>query len=346
MFSANPRIGVVSWDFDPPIGGMGVHARTLVSGLRAQGMDVRVLSRKDLPSFPGRNVVFSLLLSAILPQWLRREKIDVLHVHVGPGGVFLLRDPGAPVLVTANHTFAQQSTLPGQRWKRIFLPFERWTYRIATSVVCISADTERTVVGAYGIEPSRVTIVPCGIDLAPFIASDVPLSERKRSVVFVGRPDIRKGFDLLLDAWKKIHVELSDPILDIVGFMGPDTPGIRYHGHVTDEALRSLVSHARVLAFPSRIEGFGLAAAEAIAAGTPVVAFDVDGVRGVVMDGVSGTLVSGGVDDFVDALRKLLTEDAYWQTLHEGCVGERQRFDGYTEVSSYKNLLSSIRYDT
>lgn len=342
MSSADFRIGVVSWDYDPPYGGMGVHARTLVSGLRESGADVQVFSRRDVWYVPGRSVGFSLALPFVLSRWIKRHRIEVLHVHAGPGGVFLLQGPGIPVVVTANHTYAQQSRLPGQWWKRPLLPLERRTYRMARRIACLSPDTADSVKHSYGIPESTVGVVPCGFPLGPWVRADEPLSRRSPSAVFVGRKDLRKGFDLLFAAWPHVLARVPGAVLHVVGFSGALAPGIRFHGRIADPELHGLAGGVRCLVCPSRLEGFGLAAAEAIAAGTPVIACDSDGIRSVVADGISGILTTPDPQAIADAVVTLIQDDALWRRLHDGCLAERGQFDAAAETASYRRIFDSV----
>ncbi len=336
------HIGMVSVDSPPHIGGIGRHVGSLVEGLRASGVSVSVFDRSQRPLTYrfGRNVGFSAGLSRALLPWISAEKIDLLHVHAGPGGVFLPSAP-IPMIVTANHTYAQQSRLPWQRWKSVFTSAERMTYLSAHAVVCISEDTADSIRQDYGIARARVCTIPCGFDLRPWHEKDAEKRDRK-SCVFVGRADTRKGFDLLLEAWRMVHASDPEAVLSVAGVSGTDQPGIRYLGRIGDDRLHTLVGSARMLIAPSRMEGFGLAAAEAIAAGTPVVATDSAGLRCVVRDGVTGCLVSCDPASIAHMVGNLLRDDALWGHLHDGCRNGRIQFDRARETDAYRALYDEV----
>jgi glycosyltransferase involved in cell wall biosynthesis len=94
-------------------------------------------------------------------------------------------------------------------------------------------------------------------------------------------------------------------------------------GRADDVSAR--LSRARVAVIPSRWEGFSLFAAEAMAAGTPVVASDVDGLAEVVGD--AGLLVpAGDPDALADALRRVLTDDALARRLSAAGRARAERF--------------------
>lgn len=334
------RIGMVSVDSPPHVGGIGRHVGSLLEGLRASGVSVSLFDRTKRPFLYnlGRNVGFSIGLAAALKRWIAAERIDLLHVHAGPGGVFLPFPPTA-MIVTANHTYAQQIKLPGQWWKSIFRSAEWTTYLSALAVACISDDTAESIRHDYKVANARVRTIPCGFDLRPWMQNAV---RDKRSCVFVGRSDVRKGFDLLLSAWEIVRLSHPDAVLSIAGCIGKDRPGVRFLGRIGDDELHTLVASARMLIAPSRFEGFGLAAAEAIAAGTPVVATNVPGLRGVVSDSVSGLLTPLEPSAIAASVSRLLHDDRLWNRLHEGCGGERVRFSLEREVSAYLALYDEV----
>ncbi|MFA5799809.1 MAG: glycosyltransferase family 4 protein [Candidatus Peribacteraceae bacterium] len=343
------HIGMVSWDFDPSIGGMGRHVGTLTEGLRQAGLTVSVFSGSDVQSVGlGRSVAFSFVLPFRLGRWIAARGVNLLHVHTGPGGAMLLRRAGVPLVVTANHTYWQQHHLPGERWKRLLLPLERRTYALANRVISISADTARIVERVYGVPSSRLSVIPCGFPLAPFEAEDMEAGQRPLHVVFVGRPDTRKGWDLLQAAWRDVHARLPSAVLDVVGFTGSKQPGIRFHGRLTDAEHRSLVGRSRLAVCPSRFEGFGLSAAEAIASGTPVVATDSDGLRTVVEDRKTGLLISPVPSQIASGILAVLTDDALFERLHKSCRIARHRFTDKAEIAShlalYRALHSGMTY--
>jgi glycosyltransferase involved in cell wall biosynthesis len=128
--------------------------------------------------------------------------------------------------------------------------------------------------------------------------------------VFVGRLEIaQKGLDLLLDAWALAAPDVEGDLL--LAGTGPDeavlraradrlgiADRVRFLGWVAGRDKAELVAGARIAAVPSRFETFGIVAAEALAVGTPVVAYDIDCLREVVpADG--GVLVPRSEEDAV-----------------------------------------------
>ncbi len=118
----------------------------------------------------------------------------------------------------------------------------------------------------------RIEVVPNGVDLARYAAP----WRGGGGLLAVGRRVPQKGFDVLLAALP------PDTPLRVVGEgpFAPPTPGVAWLG--TRDDLPDLFAAADALVVPSRWEGFGLVALEGLAAGTPVIASDVPGLRDVV----------------------------------------------------------------
>lgn len=170
---------------------------------------------------------------------------------------------------------------------------------------------------------SRLTIMPNAIQ--PLEPGVLAAAVRAPVVLAVGRLADVKRHDLLLDAWAAIADRFPDWRLEIFG-EGPRREALeariarlgigksaRLMGHVPDIREKHLT--ASVLAHPAEFEGFGLAPAEALAAGLPVVGFaDCSGVNQLVRDEVNGILVPGAADHaarvagFAQALSGLMAD--------------------------------------
>ncbi|WP_148613755.1 MSMEG_0565 family glycosyltransferase [Nocardioides rubriscoriae] len=176
-----------------------------------------------------------------------------------------------------------------------------------SALVCVSAAVAGEVRAGWGREP---TVIPNGVDAARFEAGAADQVGRLRwrrtlghYVLAVGGIEPRKGTLDLLEAYSLLHAERPDVRLVLAGgetlFDYRDYRGAfearaadlglapTILGVVEDAALPALVAEAAVLPFVSTQEGFGLAALEALAAGTPVVARDLPVLREVLGDAVS-----------------------------------------------------------
>ncbi len=319
------RIAVLSYDYSPPIGGLGVVAEQIVDHLRA-----RYPSNQYLVLSPSRGAgegasrfarwrwkkkggcpAFSLSLLWTLPSYIRKHKIDVLHVHAGSGGVWLLNKPSVPLLVTAHHSYAQEAasvykaSWAAALWKKCMGALERRTYRLADHVTCVSADTRRVLLERYGIPAEKVSVVENAVDLEKF-QPDERIVQYADTVLFAGRLEPRKGIWVFLRAMAAIR----DAVPGVhFRFVGENLLGRKLHEAIRRQGLTDMCSFlgrvhepylirelraATVVVVPSLIEGFGLIAAEAMACGACVVASDCDGLRSIIKHRETGMLFPTG----------------------------------------------------
>jgi len=244
---------------------------------------------------------------ARLVELLRWRQFDILHTHLfhadlaGRAAAWLA---AVPHLVHTVHTAEAR-----------FRPWQFAAARLLADrcdrVVAVSASTRDFHARRSGLPISRYTVIPNGVDAAAFARSDDDrrllrgrwgLAEGQVLCAYVGRLDFEKGVDVLLSAASHLASRGQPIELVVAGdgrrrglvenFMEHGEGGrrCRYLGFVQD--IRGVLSAADLLVMPSRWEGFGLAAAEAMACSLPVVASDVPGLRDVVVHGETGLLVA------------------------------------------------------
>ncbi len=322
------RVGILTYDFVPFIGGQGRVTHDLWRHLAARGdveMTVISPSRNELPAHIsqfaatrsiGGHPLFSLLSSASIARRVRDLRLDVLHVNGGPGGVLLLRDPSVPVVYSLYHTYEQVARLAGRRpWTPALLHAERSACNRAAIVTASTASTARSLQQHLRVTPPVVEI-PCGVDF-----DALPRLDRERDphlVLFVGRLEPRKNPQLLIRAFAKTVAARPDARLVIAG-RGPLEARLRalaaelrisdrvaFAGFVSHGALVELYNRAAVVAVPSLFEGFGLSAAEAGSTGACVLATETEGLRDVVVHRETGLLAAPDPEAMADALIELL----------------------------------------
>lgn len=203
---------------------------------------------------------------------------------------------------------------------RPFIPlFVHWMRRkdlasVQDIDVFIANSTETQVrIKKYYKKPSTIIYPPVEIDKF----TPPPKTERSGYIVW-GRHVPYKRFDLAIKAANKLGRDLT-----IIG-TGPDTkrlqklagPTVRFLGRVSDEDLVKEVQHAKAFLFPNE-EDFGLTAVEALAAGTPVIAYAKGGALDIVQNGETGVLFNEqSVEALVGAIEKFEALSFLPATLH------------------------------
>jgi len=223
----------------------------------------------------------------------------------------------------------------------MFVPLERRTYERADAIIAISRDTAISLQTDYGIPASRITVIGCGFDLTPWISADRDVRDVARCV-FIGRRGKRKGCDLLEQAWPIVRRSVPSATLSIVGWQEVSRDGMHFLGRISDDELQALLGSSRLTVCPSRLEGFGLAAAESIACGTPVVASRVAGLDTTVDDGGTGMLVAVDADALAAGIIRMLQDQALWKMLHSGCRAARSRFDLSQDISAHREVFRAL----
>ncbi len=230
-----------------------------------------------------------------------------------------------------------QTTQPDPRWH---WPVQRIAQHAADAVVVPSPSAARVAVDWAGVPPNRVVIIPNAIDPA-----DWPAAERTGDVVFLGRLDPVKDVPTLVAAVAR----LPGVHLHVYGD-GPDRPRVeaaaatiadRVTFHGTVARPQSALARAGVLVLPSLAEGFGLVLIEAMAAGVPVVATDVPGVRDVVRNGVTGLLVPPADPAALAAAIGRVLHDRPLADRMAAAAGDdvRRRFTWDAALPRYRDLL-------
>lgn len=336
----------------------GVHAVTeaLAAGLGARGHEVVVLCR------PGSALEERLRGTVPLAPVLR-------GMDLGPPGIWraarALRGFGAEVVLTLMEKDVRL-TAPAAGLLGIPVvvrrandrplarrPYTRLLYgRIPALHVANSEATRRTLLAsAPWLPPASVRVVHNGIDaeaLARAEPADLGLPPGALAVGYVGRFDAGKGVLEVARAWPAVAASLPEAHLVLAG-KGPveeeareilrGAPRVRWIGYRTD--VPAVMRALDVLAFPSRSEGFGLVAAEALAAGIPVVATRAGALPEVVRDGVDGVLVPpGDTEALARALVRLGGDPA--ERARMGRAGRervRREFSVERMVGEYEALL-------
>lgn len=202
--------------------------------------------------------------------------------------------------------------------------------------LAISKSTKEDLV-AEGLDAGHITVLPMGISVPAYLPSVA--KEASPTLIYLGRITKQKGVEDALEAFFRVKETIPGTNLWIAGSGDSDYIGcmkenikrhkfsqsVRWFGLVSDGQKFTLLAKAHLLLFPSVHEGWGLVASEAAFVGTPTIAYNVSGVRDVVVNGKTGILVDGGPQELARAVTEVINDQKLFQQLRAGALAEAKR---------------------
>ena len=259
--------------------------------------------RKQIIPFPNTVHLRAIWERILLPRSLRRMDLDVWH---SPMTVIPPRTGARKTVATVHDiAFLLYPEIQPPSYRKYWTRWTREACQRADRVIAVSESTRRDLIEHFPVDPSKIAVVQEASD--PFMAETASGSEVHRVVkerdlpprflLFVGTLEPRKNLPFLLDVYDEadrrgIHL----PPLIVAGGKGWLQPGmeeriagmsdrVRCLGYLGRTELRVLYQQATLVLVPSRYEGFGLQAADAMAAGSLVLASNLSSLPEVVGEG-------------------------------------------------------------
>jgi glycosyltransferase involved in cell wall biosynthesis len=276
----------------------------------------------------GRNMGSFLSLLKQFFSFVIKEKPDVVHIHSSFAGVIarfalmVLYPIRRPIVIYCPHAFS--FIMPNSNIKRQgYIWIERLLQPITDKIICTSQFELQQAI-ACGMNKHKLQVIYNGIDLVNITTPSPYLNNQKIHLLFVGRFDRQKGYDLLLQLIKKLDKQRFD--LTIIGAPVHDNvekltqSNVVYKGWLTYKEIIPYFQHAAVLLMPSRWESFGLVAVEAQSFGLPVVANHCSSLPEVILDKKTGYLVNfeKDIDNIVELLNNMTIVE--WQQMKSDCI--------------------------
>lgn len=317
--------------------GVNSHVANLAREFLALGHDVRMFapgSKRDncgdgtavigrpvaLPvSGSVARITLSPFVGRKVKEALDRGRFDIVHIHepfMPALSLQFLRHSRTATIGTFHA--AREGVSPFYSLARPLL--RRWA-RHLDGRIAVSPAAARL---ALRYVPGQYEIIPNGVDIARFAAParcPPEITALQPYVLFVGRFEERKGLSVLLHAFAAVKARHPEVHLVVVGDRGGEAierelttryavADVHIAGHVADELLPAYYQHATVFCAPNTgNESFGVVLLEAMAAGCPVVASNIEGFAELVAYGIHGLLVpprSPGL--LADALSRVLSD--------------------------------------
>ena len=370
------RIVQIAPYYHPHAGGVESHVRAIAREFARRGHEVTVVTsryRADLPReeeldgcrvlrAPTLGVAFNTPIDPGVGPVLREIEGDIFHFHFPPPftsffGTRPIARRRIPTCLTYHcDLFLATGLGAAVTWSynRLLLP------TTLDRMDRIIVHTRSYAVTSRFLRDRPVEIIPSSVDLGRFrpdgsgeaIRARLGI-EGRRVLAFTGRLVPHKGVDDILRAL----VQLPEDVVLLVVGRGPDLPElaalagrlgvldrVRLCPEVSDEELPNYLRAADLFVFPSvnRLEGFGLAVAEALACGLPVVVADIPGVREVIEPGVEGLLAEPLLPgDLAAKIRELLDDPDRRRRM--GMAARRRAVEHYGVERVTAALLSLYR---
>ncbi len=300
-------------------------------------------------------------------------RYDLIHSHYwlsGWVGALLCQRWAVPHAVMF-HTLAElkQVSRVGESETPQRAETERRVLATADRIIAATQHERLQMARLYGADPRRVCVVPCGIDLDQFRPGAKARARRRlgfdgeRVVLFIGRLEPLKGLDILIRAVARLGDVERLRLVVVGGQPSGDPERARMEALAAELGVAGCISFlgprphaelprfyraAHVTVVPSLYESFCLVAAESLAAGTPVIATKVGGLRTLVRDGENGFAVPWRTPEaFAERLRQVLEDEPLRRRLAAGARPSVERY-GWPAVTSaiedvYADLLAAGR---
>ncbi|AFZ59228.1 glycosyltransferase [Anabaena cylindrica FACHB-243] len=279
---------------------------------------------------PFRRYKFSLDLLI----WLKihAKNFDIAHIHalfspVSSASALICRQQNLPYILRPLGTLDPADLRKKKLLKQLYVKILECGNLAGAAAIHFTSEQEAKISARFGVK-TKDLVIPLGVippseDGKNSVSNQWDIPSDKPVVLFMSRIDPKKGLDLLLPALEKLlndgfkfHFILAgtnpqDPIYEQKIKSEIENSPLNVHttitGFVTGEAKQSLLKAADLFVLPSYYENFGIAVAEAMVAGKPVVISDQVHIYQQVVDSESGWVGKTDVKSLVDLLKEALS---------------------------------------
>lgn len=248
----------------------------------------------------GRDIASQVRLAINLAICIWKMSPDVVHLHSSFAGFWgrlicaLLRFRRAPAVIYTPHAFAFMTQ---SKFDWLYALAERLLIRLCDCVICVSKD-ELEQASVYGLPKSKLHLIYNGVQSQPASAKSLAPNLK---VLFVGRFDKQKGFDIFVEALSLLAGR-CDFEARAIGASDRErgcesehrSPHVEYLGWCSMATISEQYKWADVVVVPSRWEGFAMVPLEAMSHGCAVIASNCSSLPEAVSSGVTGLLFATG----------------------------------------------------
>ncbi|RJF58409.1 glycosyltransferase family 1 protein [Serratia inhibens] len=319
-----------------------------------QIQELHPLDKKHIITFKrsGRNVKSFLSFIANMIRNVYTLEPDIVHLHSTFSGVmgrlvlFFMYPIRRPKVVYCPHAFSflMQGNL---KYKNYFSRIERMLLPMTDAIICVS-HYERNKSIEYGFPPEKLHVVYNGVpEVIGGGISEDPFPKDKVNLLFVGRFDFQKGFDVferIMPALEKIgcHLTAVGEGVHNNGAFSKKLPATTYTGWLTAEQLKPYFEHSDVLIIPSRWEGFAMVPLEAMSYGLPVISSNCTSFPEMVVENITGYMFDfDHPEEIIGFLESNTKED--WQRMgSNGRALFLKKFTATNMIYNTKKIYSSL----
>lgn len=271
---------------------------------------------------------------------------DVIHVHLFPSLYWVAF---ANIIVKKPLVYTEHSTSNSRRGKLLLRGIEKWAYKHYRRIVCISEQTKKSLQSWIKAKDndSRFMVINNGVDLDSFANI-----ERERlyphTLIMVARfaaakdhETVIKAMTLLNDDVHLIFVGDGDRKSSCENLVEELGLKDRIHFVGVQSDIPKWLGKADLGIQSSHWEGFGLAAVEMMAAGLPVVASDVDGLKQVVA-GAGVLFPHGDYKKLAEEVKKLISNKVYYNSTKQRCLDCSKSYGIELTVQKYIDVYKDI----
>jgi len=232
----------------------------------------------------------------------------------------------------------------------LLLKLKTWVLKRAHAITTVNGESKTKLI-SMGIEPSKISILPMGVDAA--LAAKAAGERVPGKLVVVGRLVEKKGIQVLIEALRplkgyQLEIVGDGPWLDRLKEQAKGL-NINFLGKRSKADVLKIFGSAAIVLVPSITaqdgdqEGLPVTLLEAAATGAYVIASDLPGINEVIVDGTTGALVrQGEVAALRDAIELALADGELRESNGKALASAVQRFDHTQVGQSYNSLLKGL----
>ncbi len=294
----------------------------------------------------GGSVYNPLRIFQLLP-YIRRY--DIIHTHNTAPQLYVAL---ANLFCHSHLITTEHNTLNRRRNWKWYRFIDKWMYNRYDRVICISDKTETNLKKYLTTESQKICTIYNGIDIKHFTEAKPCLSIKTRSsdiiIMMVAGFRYQKDQDTVIKSLCYLPTQYQ---LYLVGdgVRRPECERLSRQLQVNNRVhflgirndIPELLKASDIVVMSSHFEGFGLAAVEGMAAGKPVIASDVDGLREVVKD--AGILFSpGDYQQLAQIIKQLTSDRTEYNRIAHLCINRAKAYDISAMVMSYEHIYKDI----